>query len=495
MIKENRLEQPKANIYLIGAVAAMAGLLFGFDTGVISGAQEFLFETFAIGQASAFENAMRGFVVSAVPLGALLGAMVSGFFAKHLGRRQSIMMTAILFLIGTLAAAFAPNLQSVVGGRLLMGIAIGISAMVVPMYLGEVSPAKVRGTIIFLFQLAITIGLMSAFAINLAFSSWVQDVTINWRWMFGVGVVPSILLFLGMAFIMPQSPRWLMLKGRKEEARKVLQYLLGKSDVNDVIEEMEESLTHETASHWTSLFRKPLLPLILMTFGLFVFQQLSGINAIMYYGPQVFASAGFGEKAKFLAQLSMGLINVLATIFGVWVIDKLGRRPLLFIGFTGMIICLGVVAYCLGAKESHSTLALVSTLLYVVFFAISLGGVPYIMMSEVFPLKARSAGMAIASCANWLFNMFVSFSFGLLVDKMGGMENVFILYASCTVVGLIFSWAYVPETKGRHLEDIEHNLYEGKKKLRDLGEPVMHAGVVHSADDCCGHCDSHLKAS
>lgn len=471
MIKQSKSEQPikKANIYLIGGVAAMAGLLFGFDTGVISGAQEFLFKTFDVGGAS-----IRGFVVSSVPLGALLGAIVSGICAKELGRRKSIMLTAILFLIGTLAAAFAPSLMSVILGRLLMGLAIGISAMVVPMYLSEVSPARVRGTIIFLFQLAITIGLMGAFAVNLTFSAWIHDATTNWRWMFGIGVIPSVLLFLGMAFIMPKSPRWLMLKGRKEEAGKVLQYLLGKVDVSDCMLEMEESLRHEGDKDWRLLFRKPLLPLILMTFGLFVFQQLSGINAIMYYGPEVFASAGFGEKAKFLAQLSMGLTNVLATIFGVWVIDKLGRRPLLFIGFTGMIVCLGVLSFCLASNGAYANLSLASTLLYVVFFAISLGGVPYIMMSEVFPLKSRSTGMAIASCANWLFNMLVSFSFVILVDKLGGMANVFSLYAACTIVGLVFAWRYVPETKGRHLEGIEHNLYEGKA-LRDIGDPVEHS--------------------
>lgn len=470
MTQQAQFEQPtkKANIYLIGGIAAMAGLLFGFDTGVISGAQEFLFKTFDVGGAS-----LRGFVVSSVPLGALLGAMVSGYFAKELGRRRSIMMAAILFLIGTLAAAFAPNLHSVVLGRLLMGLAIGISAMVVPMYLSEVSPAKVRGTIIFLFQLAITLGLMGAFAINLAFSSWIHDVTTNWRWMFGVGIVPSFLLLLGMAFIMPNSPRWLMLKGRRQEATKVLQYLLGKDDVSECMEEMEESLQHEGAKDWTLLLRKPLLPLILMTFGLFVFQQLSGINAIMYYGPEVFASAGFGDKAKFLAQLLMGLTNVIATVFGVWVIDKLGRRPLLFIGFSGMVVCLGLLSFCLASGGTYAGVGLASTLLYVVFFAISLGGVPYIMMSEVFPLKSRSAGMAIASCANWLFNMLVSFSFVILVDVMGGMDRVFMLYAACTLVGLFFAWRYVPETKGRNLEDIEHNLYKGKA-LRDIGNPVNH---------------------
>lgn len=483
MMNESRLEQPakKANIYLIGAVAAMAGLLFGFDTGVISGAKEFLFQTFSLGNDSTFENVLRGLIVSIVPLGALLGAIVSGVFAKRLGRKHSIMLTAVMFLIGTLIAAFAPSLMTVVVGRALMGLAIGISAMVVPMYLGEVAPARVRGTIIFMFQLAITIGLMSAFAINLGFAEWVQDTSTNWRWMFGIGVIPSIFLFLGMAS-MPKSPRWLMLKGRTEEAKGVMQLLLGKQDVSDAMDEMEESMQHETKRDWGMLLRKPLLPLILMTFGLFVFQQLSGINAIMYYGPEVFASAGFGEKAKLLAQVFMGLTNVVATIFGVWVVDKLGRRPLLFIGFTGMIVCLGTVAFCLGSGGAFATLSLISTLLYVVFFAISLGGVPYIMMSEVFPLKSRAAGMAIASCANWGFNMLIAFSFGLLVDKLGGMNNVFMLYGACTAVGLLFAWKFVPETKGRHLEEIEHNLYDEGKSLRHLGDPVPHKATVVEFD-------------
>ena len=477
-MNQSRFGQPvkKANIYLIGAVAAMAGLLFGFDTGVISGAQEFLFQTFNVGN-GANENSLKGFVVSAVPLGALLGAMISGIFAKRLGRKASIMMTAVIFLIGTCAAAFAPSLMSVVVGRLLMGLAIGISAMVVPMYLSEVSPARVRGTIIFMFQLAITLGLMSAFVINFAFAEWVQDASTNWRWMFGMGVIPSVLLFIGMAR-MPRSPRWLMLTGKEEEARSVLRHLLGKEDVSDAMDEMEESLDHDGASQWSSLFRKPLLPLILMTFGLFVFQQLSGINAVMYYGPEVFANAGFGQKAKLLAQAFIGLTNVLATIFGVWVVDKLGRRPLLFIGFIGMIACLASMAFCLGSNGAFATLSLVSTLLYVVCFAISLGGVPYIMMSEVFPLKARAAGMAIASCANWGFNMLVAFSFGILVDILGGMSNVFMLYCGCTVVGLVFAWKFVPETKGRYLEEIDHNLYEGGKSLRNLGDPVPHKSQV-----------------
>lgn len=463
----------QANIYFIGAVAALAGLLFGFDTGVISGAQDFIFSTFGIGNETIVDNALHGLIVSAVPFGALLGAMVSGVFAKRLGRKQSIMMTALMFMVGTSAAAFAPSLESIVLGRLIMGLAIGISAMVVPMYLGEVSPSNIRGKIIFLFQLAITIGIFGAFAVNLLFAEWIEDTTMNWRWMFGMGFIPALILFIGMRK-MPLSPRWLMLQNRKEEARYELQSLLGKIDVEEEVSEIEESMKHETGSNWSALFKKPIFPLILVSFGLFVFQQLSGINAIMYYGPKVFANSGFGEKAKFTAQALMGLTNVIATIFGVWIVDKLGRRSLLFIGFLGMIACLGVLAFCLNQSGNYAQLSLVSTLLYVVFFAISMGGVPYIMMSEVFPLNVRASGMAVASCANWGFNMLVSFTFEILVTKLGGMSNVFMLYAVCTVVGLIFAMRFVPETKGRKLEEIEHNLYEEGKSVRYLGDPVSY---------------------
>jgi len=469
----------KANIYLIGTIAAIAGLLFGFDTGVISGAQEFIFKTFELkNDAGLASEATRGFVVSAVPLGALLGALMSGFFARTLGRKRSILFTAIVFLGGTLCAAFAPNLESVVLGRLLMGLAIGISAMVAPMYLSEVSPPQVRGTIIFMFQLAITLGLLAAFAIHLWFSHSIQDFTMNWRWMFGVGVVPALILFFGMLF-MPCSPRWLHLKGRVNEAQKVLQNLLGKSDVSKEMAEIKVSVQGEGRSgSFLQLFKKPLLPLLAVSFGLFVFQQLSGINAIMYYGPQVFAKAGFGESTKYLAQFFMGLTNVVATLFGVWVVDKIGRRPLLSIGFIGMIACLGILGFLLkSGSGEYPFLALASILLFIVFFAISLGGVPYIMMSEVFPLKARASGMAIASCANWGFNMLVSFSFGILVTAMGNMGNVFMLYASCTMVGFIFAWYMVPETKNRQLEELEQNLYAGKP-VRRLGDQISRPADV-----------------
>ena len=249
-----------------------------------------------------------------------------------------------------------------------------------------------------------------------------------------------------------------------------MQSLLGKEDVSLEMKEMEDSVHRKTEGTWTAILKPPYLSLVLIAFGLFVFQQLSGINAIMYYGPEVFKSAGFGDEAKFWAQLLMGLINVLATLLGIWLIDRAGRRPLLFAGFFGMVLCLGITSYCL-SSAGHPYLSLVSVLIYVVCFAFSLGGVPYVLMSELFPLKLRPAGMAIASCANWGFNMLVSFSFEIVVNTMGGMDNVFILYAVCTLVGFFFAWKFVPETKGRPLEEIEDNFYHGKE-LSHLGDDI-----------------------
>ena len=455
--------------YLLGSVAAMAGLLFGFDTGVISGAQSFIFQTFNISGDSIEVSALKGFIVAVVPLGALLGAMASGICAQSLGRRRSLMCTALIFLVGTLIAAFAPTVHWVIVGRLLMGLAIGVSAMIAPMYLSEISPADVRGAIIFLFQLAITIGLLGSFTTNLLFTLWIDDPTLNWRWMFAVGMIPSALLFFGM-LKMPYSPRWLILKKRDSEAESTLKNLLGKEDIQLELGEIHESVARE-GGRFSDLFSGRLLPLLLMAFALFMFQQLSGINAIMYYGPLVFQQAGLGDTGKLIAQMAMGAVNVGMTVIGVWIIDKCGRRPLLFIGFLGMIACLSTLGVLL-QNSHHDTvntyLAITSVLVFIGFFAISLGGVPYIIMSEVFPLKIRAHGMAIASCANWAFNMFVSETFDIFRTQFG-MGNTFLFYACCTIAGLYVAWRFVPETKNRPLEEIESNLYSGKT-LRRLGD-------------------------
>lgn len=455
----------------------MAGLLFGFDTGIISGAQDFLFASFGIDINVAGNASLQGFVVAAVPIGALLGAAVSGFFAQRLGRRGSLLFTSLLFVLGTLAAALAPTIGWVEAGRLLMGIAIGISAMVAPLYLSEISPPQMRGTVIFLFQLAITVGILVAFLINLICSHTITDHNLSWRLMFGVAIAPSLLLFFGM-LVMPRSPRWLVYRGEMDKAREVLLSLNEPNVAERELRAIQDSVRRETGGIM-DLLKPHLFPLLVMSFLLFVFQQLSGINAIMYYGPFVFAKAGFGETGKLWAQAGIGLCNVFMTVIGVYVVDNWGRRNLLGTGFIGMILSLTAIGFLLKGAAVDQGLSLGTTTAYLTFFlvlvfvasfAISLGGVPYIIMAEVFPLKVRAAAMGIASMANWGFNILVSHTFPQLQEKIG-MGNAFHLYALCSLIGLFFYWYFVPETKNRELEAIEKNIAAGKP-LRHVGDPV-----------------------
>jgi len=452
----------------MSAVTALAGLLFGFDTGIISGAQAFIFETFNLTNKTLETAATKGFIVASVPFGALLGALVSGFFASYYGRRRSLLITSILFIVGALVTALAPAIDYIIYGRMIMGVAIGISAMVAPMYLSEISPPQIRGILVSFFQLAITIGIVGAFITNYLCAQWIPNYMLNWRWMFGLGAIPAVGLFTGM-LNMPCSPRWLFAQGKKKQAQQTLQYIYQREDVSQELSEIQTSLSRQEGS-WIDCFKPQLLPLVLMSFGLFVLQQLTGINAIMYYGPSVFEQVGFGESTKHLAQIAIGTINVGMTIVSLYMIDRKGRRPLLFGGFAGMFVCLGLLSFFL--TQPHSPLlgwlSLLAVLAFIGCFAVSLGPIPYLIMSEVFPLKVRASSMAIASCANWAFNMLVTESFPVLQHTLG-MSMTFLIFALCSAAGIIFTAKYVPETRNCHLETIEKNLYAGLR-LKDLGK-------------------------
>lgn len=456
-MKLNNLK--KINIYMIGAVSALSGLLFGFDTGIISGAQKFILKTFEMNNNNLINNFINGFMVASVPTGALIGSIMSSLYVKKIGRKQSISLSALLFMIGTITASIANHINIVILGRIIIGYSIGISSMVTPLYLSEISPTKVRGSIIFLFQLAVTIGLLSAFGLNIVLYQHFTNYYTNWRYMFRISAIPSLLLFFGM-FYMPNSPRYLLFQGKVKEAKNLMQNLLGKQDVNEEINNMINNINHKENINLKIFLKKPYFSLIIIAFGLFIFQQLSGINAIMYYGPEIFKNAGFGIEAKFWAQLIMGIINVLATIIGIWLIDRIGRKPLLITGLSGIIISLITASYSLSSYNNFPIISLLSILFFVLFFAFSLGGVPYILMSELFPLKLRPTGMALASCANWSFNMIVSSSFILLYELLGGISQIFLLYAAFSFIGLLFVIKYVPETKGKSLEEIEKNLLQ-----------------------------------
>ena len=456
-------EQKSSHFYIITIAffATIAGLLFGFDTGVISGALQFISQAFGITKQ---HYQLQECIVAAVPFGALIGAVLSKKSSFLLGRRRSIITTAVMFVIGTLMVVLAIDVWMVVVGRLIMGMAVGLSAMIVPMYLSELSPPDIRGAIVFCFQLAITVGLFLAFLINALF------IDGNWRAMFAVGLIPSILLWVGMLFL-PSSPRWLILKGRVEEAKCVLEKLR-QHNIDQELAEIQETAKH-ARGNWRLLFSKHIRVLVMITFGLFMFQQLSGINTIMYYAPIIYKQAGFqSAHGQFMAAVADGLVFVLATIVGIWTVDRLGRRPLFFIGFVGMIICLAVVgsSYLHLFGQAGQVISVVAVLGYIVFFGISLGPLSYLMMSELFPLNVKGAGMAIASCANWGFNVLVSATFLTLVHWLT-IGYTFYVYAFLTLLGLFFVYHFVPETKNRALEEIEANLYQGAR-ARDLGKPI-----------------------
>ncbi|MCF6766025.1 sugar porter family MFS transporter [Thiotrichales bacterium 19S3-7] len=453
-------ESNKKIVYVIAIVAAIAGLLFGFDTGVINGALSPMSTELHI-----TDDFLKGLIVAFVPLGALFGSMISPLFANHLGRKYSILISGILFLISTYLVSISLGVSFVLIGRFFMGISIGISATIVPMYLSEISPTRIRGALVVLFQLAVTIGLVMAFLVNHFFDD-------NWRGMFLFGVLPSSLFIIGM-FFLPQSPRWLYMKQKTTKATTVIQKLNPTSEVKQILDGLDQAVTHKQNSLITLLKDKHLFKLVCLAFGLFVAQQLTGVNTIFYYSTHIFRDANlnlFANNTATIATIICGLVNVLSTVIAIWIIEVLGRRMLLIYGMIGQIfalfICGGALAHSFG--DVSGIIALFAVVLFIFFFAVSLGGLPYVLMAEIFPLSAREKGMAIANCANWGFNFLVSVSFLALVDYLG-IDHTFYLYALLTLVALLIFIKVMPETKNVSLETIESHIYAGKN-LRHIGQ-------------------------
>lgn len=451
--------QKKGLVVLVASIAAVAGILFGFDSGVISGAILFIQKEYNL------TPFMNGLIVSAMLLGALLGSAVSGRFADLYGRRTLLIVVAFIFIIGTMATVLAPSILTLYIGRLIVGVAIGIASYTAPLYISEVSPAEYRGMLVSLNQLAITLGIMMAYVVDAAFAN-----SGAWRWMFGVGVIPALILFFGMLFL-PKSPRWLLYNGYFESARKTLQKIRECEDVEDELNEIKNSFVKK--SDWRMLFQPWLLPAIIISLGLGFFQQAIGINTIIYYAPTIFEMAGFKTAlAAILATAGIGVVNVLFTIIALPLLDRWGRRPLLIIGIIGMLISLIAlsVAFHYGASAGPALkwTAMASMLVYIACFAISLGPIMWLLFSEVFPLEIRGLGTSLAVAASWGFNGVVALTFLPLVEKLGA-SGTFVIYTIIAVLALLFAVKKVPETKGVSLERIEKNLRRGVSS-RHLGD-------------------------
>jgi sugar porter (SP) family MFS transporter len=437
-------------VNIAAAITATGGLLFGYDTGVISGALLFIRQDFA--PLSPF---VEGIIVSTLLVGAVVGALSGGPLSDRVGRRPTALLAAVIFGLGALAVALAPSVAFIVFGRFLLGLGVGLASMIVPLYIAEIAPAERRGALVSLNQLMITIGILLSYIVGVIFTP-----IEGWRYMFGVALIPALILGIGM-FMLPESPRWLFEHGQIAKARTVLSRSRSPEEVDQEFREMEEikELEEEQARvSYKELLAPYVRPALIIGIGLAIFQQITGINTVIYYAPTILQNVGFSEGGAIAATaVGVGLVNVGFTILAVRIIDRAGRRPLLIIGLIGMIISLALLGlvFALGATSGAAgLLATVCLGLYIASFAISLGPVFWLMISEIYPLRIRGTAMSVASIANWGSNWLVALTFPVLLATFGGAGS-FWLFAGLGIVAWFFVYFRVPETKGRSLEEIE----------------------------------------
>jgi sugar porter (SP) family MFS transporter len=448
----------RRHVVISAAITALGGLLFGYDTGVVSGALLFVKKDFG-----GLSNFQQELVTSLLLVGAMAGALVAGRVADRVGRRPTVLGTAVVFIIGVLLAAFTPSYPALLAARIIIGLAVGSASMVVPLFIGEVVPPRIRGAMVSLNQLAITIGILGSYLIDYGLSS-----TGDWRLMFGLAVIPAAALFTGIWF-QRESPHWLIRQGRIDEARAVLLRVRVRGAdgqdaaavIEDEIREVREISGRADQTRARDLLSPRVRPLLAVGVLLAVFQQITGINTVIYYAPTMLQGAGFGNSAALLANVANGAINVGMTIVAIWLLDKVGRRPLLLAGTSGMAAGMIITALSFLSDSkltgASAVVAVIGLLIYTGSFAISLGPVFWLLIAEIYPLRIRGAAMSIASMANWAANFVVSISFLTLLSAVGGL-GVFFLFGFLTLVALAYFWRRVPETKGRSLQQIERDL-------------------------------------
>ena len=432
-------------VTIIAAISALSGLLFGYDTGVISGAILFVQEDFRL------TTLQEEIVVSAVLLGAMIGAAIGGRLADQLGRRATLMHVAVLFTLGAIGTALAPSISWLSTGRVLVGIAIGIASFTAPLYISEISPPEVRGRLVSLNQLMITVGIVCSYLADYALAS-----SRGWRGMFGLAAIPALVLLIGILFV-PESPRWYMSRSLREKAQEVLLRMHPPAMADSELADIDASLKQQQGD-WRELLGPRLRPALVIGIGLALFQQFTGINTVIYYAPTIFQFAGLqSHSVAILATAGVGIVNVLFTILALRLLDRVGRRPLLLYGLLGMILSLGVLGFAfISPTFSHALawISVIGVMLYVASFAVSLGPVFWLMISEIYPLKIRGVAMGIATMANWGSNLLVALTFLSLLRSLG-RPGTFGLYALIGVMAWIFVYKLVPETKGQTLEQIE----------------------------------------
>lgn len=427
-------------------VAAIGGLLFGFDTAVIAGATQALTEAYHLTPST------LGFTVSIAVWGTVLGAATAGLFGDKFGRRDSLRGLALLYLVSALGCAFAWNWTALVVMRFIVGIAIGGSSVLGPMYIAEVAPARLRGRLVGLFQLNVVGGILIAYLSNylVGLGNFGDH---EWRVKLGVSALPALLFFI-MLFVIPRSPRWLVKKGRIDEAREVLR-ATGEENYEQELKEIVDSIDAEHHRSNEPLFSRNYRLPIFFAITIGFFNQLAGINAILYYLNDIFARAGFSKVSGDLQAVAIGATNLLFTMVGLSVIDKLGRKALLLIGAAGTAACLGGVSYVF-FSNSHHTLLLPLLVIYIGFFALSQGAVIWVYIGEIFPNRVRGKGQSLGSFSHWIMNAAISFIYPVIAVRSGGYP--FLFFSVMTAVQFFTVLFIYPETKGITLEEMQHKL-------------------------------------
>ncbi len=441
-------------LYVIAVVASLGGLLSGFDTGVVSGALLFINETWTI---SPFE---QGWIVSAAIVGAVIGAAMNGSLSDIYGRKKIIVATGVIFALGSLMCAYATTPYWLIAARVVIGLAVGMVNFVVPLYLSEIAPQKIRGMLVSLFQLAITAGILFSYLINRVFA----NAEYNWRWMLGAGLVPAVILLVGITFL-GDTPRWLISKKRDDEARKIFLKINPEDDAEAHIKEVRATIQGNSPSKKQKVFQKWMLMPVFVGVGMMFMQICTGINTIIFYTTTIFKIAGFADNISAIyATIGIGAVNFLMTFVAIFFTDRWGRKPLLYVGLWGVLIALlalgGAFHFAAELGDNLKWIAVASVVLYITAFAMSLGPIGWIMVSEILPLKIRGFAMSLCTVANFGFNFIVVLSFLPLIHSIGEAYT-FWIFAGIAVLSLLFTYFLVPETKGISLEKIEKNWREG----------------------------------
>jgi sugar porter (SP) family MFS transporter len=451
---ENKVKpDTKSFVYVAAAISALGGMLFGYDIGVISGAILFIKRDFSL------SAGMEEIVVSSVLLGSLAGAAAGGILADRLGRRKLLIATAIVFGLAAIAAALAPGTAWLILARVVAGVAIGVASFVAPLYISEIAPVDIRGKLVSINQVALTSGIVISYLIDYTFAG-----SQAWRWMFALAAIPAAAFGIGLLFI-PDSPRWLAAQGHVDKARVALKRIRDPEQVESELAQIQKSAAQQKAN-WSELLSPLLRPAMIVGVGLAIAQQITGINTVIYYAPTILKFAGVSSApAAILASVGVGVVNLLLTLVAMQLIDRVGRRPLLSISLAGMAVSVSVLGLAFSLKQFSGSLgwvALASLMTYVGFFAVGLGPVFWLILSEIYPLRIRGRAMSVGTAANWSANLIVALSFLTLTEVLG-KPATFWLYGAVSVGAWLFAFFLVPETKGKTLEQVEAHWRAGRR--------------------------------